>query len=390
MDRRACDASRAGRRAVTSTDGASTRVREAWESRRSLRLVAGGGWLAAGGPVTADDVLSLADDRGIVEYVPGDLTLTARAGTPITELVAAVKANAQWLPLDPWGGDPGTLGATLSTGTTGPHSHAMGLPRDVALGLEFVSGTGEVIRAGGRVVKNVAGFDLTRLVIGAWGSIGVITEATLRLRARPPVLRTFLLAVDARAEALNRLAVELRALPFTPAASELVNAALARRLGIGTDPTMIVRLAGNANSVNAQTSALERWGRLTDAPADVWRRLRESDRGMAASWRRSQLPSAFGDTWSGVEQATHDLREAFVHGNPLRGVVRAAGSGGPDELHRSVTRGVGTLAVEMLGTDGIALHDSPERVKNRRIERRIRDTFDPRRILNPGIMGADA
>ena len=373
-----------------ATEAAARRIREAGESRRSLRLVAGGSWLAAGGRVRADEIFSVADDRGIVEYVPGDLTLTARAGTPIADLVAAVKANAQWLPLDPWGGDAGTLGATLSTATTGPHSYAMGLPRDVVLGLEFVSGNGDVIRAGGRVVKNVAGFDLTRLVVGAWGSIGVITEATLRLRARPAVLRTFVLAVDTRAEPLNRLAADLRALPFTPVASELVNAALARRLGVGSGATMLIRLAGNEKSVSVQTSAVRQLGHLTDAPADVWRRLREADRGMPASWRRSQLPSVFGETWSGIELGTRGLQDTLVHGNPLRGVVRVAAAGEPDELRRCAVLGAGTLAVEMLPANGIGPHDSPERLKNAALERRIRDTFDPRRILNPGIMGPDA
>lgn len=373
-----------------STQKASSRIRDAWRSNRSLRIVGGGNWLAAGRPVSAPDTLSIADDRGIVEYVPGDLTLTARAGTALSDLVAAVKAHEQWLPLDPWGGDGGSLGATLSTSTAGPHSHAMGLPRDVVLGIEFVSGTGEEIRAGGRVVKNVAGFDLTRLVIGSWGTIGVITEATLRLRARPAVLRTYLMRVDSGANALNRLAVDLRGLPFTPVASELLNGALARRLGVGTDATMIIRVAGNELSVNAQTSALRRLGQLSDAPTDIWRTLRESDRGMRSSWRRSQLPSAFGDTWSGMERATKDLEEALVHGNPLRGVVRAAANGTPDELGHTAAHGVGTLAVEMLPVHGAVTQERPERVKNTTLERRIRDTFDPRRILNPGIMGVDA
>ena len=377
--------------AVMSTDVASTRIRDAGRSARPLRIVAGGNWLGAGGPVKAADTLSLADDRGIVEYVPGDLTLTARAGTPIADLVAEVKANDQWLPLDPWGGDSGTLGATLSTATAGPHSHAMGLPRDVALGLEFVTGTGEVVRAGGRVVKNVAGFDLTRLVIGAWGSIGVITEATLRLRARPAALRTFLLSVETGAEALNGLAVSLRALPFMPVASELVNAALARRLGVGNAATMIVRIAGNANSVTAQTAMLGQLGRLSDAPADIWHRLRELDHDTEAAWRRSQLPSVFGDTWSSVARETKDLDQPLAHGNPLRGVVRVAANGDTEVLRRCLTRGAGTLAIEMFPTSGGLTPEEPaERRKNARLERRIRDTFDPQRILNPGITGPDA
>lgn len=374
-----------------STATAANRIRDSARSARALRIVAAGTWLDAGGAVRAADSLSIADDRGIVEYVPGDLTLTARAGTPIVDLVTAVKGNDQWLPLDPWGGDRGTLGATLSTATAGPHSHAMGLPRDVALGIEFVSGTGEVIRAGGRVVKNVAGFDLTRLVIGAWGTLGLITEATLRLRARPAILRTFVLNVDRHADALNELAVRLRALPFTPLASELVNAALARHLGIGGDATLLVRLAGNANAVDAQAKALQAFGRLSDGPADVWKRLRECDRGAHATWRRSQSPSVFGATWTRMEHDTASLGGAFLHGNPARGVVRAAAKGGSDVLRACASGDArGTLALEVFPMNGLALPESAERRKSAVLERRLRDTFDPQRVLNPGIMGTEA
>jgi glycolate oxidase FAD binding subunit len=376
-----------GRRAARmTTQRAADRIRAAERSRQSLRIVGSGSWLGAGGRVDAVDTLSTMDDRGIVEYVPGDLTLTARAGTPIAELYAAVKANDQWLPLDPWGGDRGTVGATLSTATTGPHAHAMGLPRDVVLGIEFVSGTGDVIRPGGRVVKNVAGFDLTRVIIGAWGTLGVITEVTLRLRARPAALRTFLVPVETAAEALNRLAVDLRAQPFTPVASELINAVLAQRLGVGTDALMLVRLAGNTKSVDAQTAALRRLGPLSEAPADIWRRLRECDNGALATWRRSQLPSAFGHTWSSIEKQTKALELPMLHGNPLRGVVRVIASGPSDSLRGAATTGAGTLAIEVL-PGGLPQPDSVERLKNAALEQRIRNTFDPARILNPGIMG---
>ena len=98
---------------------------------------------------------------------------------------SVTSAEGQWLALDPFGARTGTLGATIATGSSGPLAHAFGTPRDNVLGLEVVTGTGDIVRAGGRVVKNVAGFDLTRLFTGAWGTLAVITEATVRLRARP-------------------------------------------------------------------------------------------------------------------------------------------------------------------------------------------------------------
>lgn len=370
-----------------STADTSSQVREAARSGQSLRIVAGARWLDAGRPVRASATLSVAADRGIVEYVPGDLTLTARAGTPIADLVTAVKSNEQWLPLDPWGGDDGTLGATISTATAGPHSHAMGLPRDVVLGMEFVSGSGDVIRAGGRVVKNVAGFDLTRLLIGSWGTLGVITEVTLRLRARPALLRSFALDVQEDGHALDRLAASLRSLPFTPIAAEVVNAGLSRKLGIGNTTTVITRIGGNAHSVSAQLAAIRALGRISDAPADVWQRLRECDAETRGSWRCSQLPSAFGDTWTDVQRATADLESALAHGSPFRGVVRVLANGEALALGNA-TATTGTIAIERMPTEAFATFPTPHG-KNEALARRIRNTFDPRKILNPGILGDD-
>ena len=101
----------------------------------------------------------------------GDLTLTARAGTTLANIARATAAEGQWLALDPHGSASGTLGATIATASAGPLAHAFGTPRDNVLGIEAVTGTGEIVRAGGRVVKNVAGFDLTRLFTGAWGTL---------------------------------------------------------------------------------------------------------------------------------------------------------------------------------------------------------------------------
>lgn len=159
-------------------------VRDAAADRGALRIVGRGTWLDAGSPVSASGELVLADDRGIVAYVPDDLTVTARAGTTLRELNDALGAHNQWIALDPDGGPDVTIGATVATCSYGPAAAFFGTPRDQVLGMTVVLGTGEVIRVGGRVVKNVAGFDLTRLMIGAWGTLGVITEVTLRVRSR--------------------------------------------------------------------------------------------------------------------------------------------------------------------------------------------------------------
>ena len=362
------------------------RIAEARAARRSIRIAGAGMWLDGGRPVSAATTLSVGDMRGIVEYVPGDLTLTARAGTRLSELYEATRAHGQWLPLDPWGGDAGTIGATVATATSGPHTAAMGAPRDVVLGLEFVSGAGETIRAGGRVVKNVAGFDLTRLVTGSWGTLGVLTEVTVRLRARPQHTRTVCLAVGDSASALNEVAVALRALPFTPLAAELVNAPLARELGAGEQATLVARVGGNAASVARQLDLLRAIAPVNDGPSDAWIRLRQCDHDGAAAWRCSGPGSHFGDTWVSVMRATQALGSVKLHGSVTRGVVRACIGGTADAhlLSHAVTAFRGTSIVERM--PAAAWPEATVR-STASLERELRARFDPDGILNPGIMG---
>ena len=331
----------------------------------------------------ADATLSLSDDRGIVEYVPGDLTLTARAGTRLSEISAATAAHGQWLPLDPWGGDNGTIGATVSTASTGPYGHAMGLPRDVVLGLEFVTGTGEVVRSGGRVVKNVAGFDLTRLLVGSWGTLGVISEVTVRLRATPE--RTHSVAIAIQPSRIDDLSTSLRALPFTPLASELVNAALASRLGVSQDTTLVLRLGGNERSIPAQLDLLGSLGRVLDIDDDVWTALRAAVVGVAV-WRLSRAPAEFGAAWRVGGTQTQGAN-ALVHGNPARGVVRCVVADGAltTDAVSSITAFDGTTAIETLPADAWGSVDwAPV---SDPISRAIKSKFDPAGILNPGILG---
>jgi glycolate oxidase FAD binding subunit len=367
--------------------GTAERVREAYAAGRRLRIQGAGEWLGAGRPVSAEATLSLADDRGIVEYVPGDLTLTARAGTRLSELRAATMAERQWLPLDPWGGDEGTLGATVSTATAGPHSHSMGLPRDAVLGLEFVNGTGETIRAGGRVVKNVAGFDLTRLLVGSWGTLGVITEVTVRLRARPQHSRTVGIAAPTTRETLDRLGVLLRALPFTPLAAEMASQALVKQLALGDDSLFLVQVGGNERSVREQLELLTELGEPREIDDAVWPMLRDADRSASATWRWSQLPSLFGDTWCAAEKMAATIAGTVIHGSPARGVVRVIVPASRTHDAAQLARAVefhGTVAVERLPPEAWELVTS--RAASDPLSQSIRRKFDPRGILNAGIL----
>src|SRR6185436_7225481 len=158
-------------------------------------------------PADASTEVSTSQLDQVVEYVPGDLTITVGAGMRLSAIERVTAEHGQWLTLDPFGSPDGTIGATIATASSGPLATGFGAPRDLMLGVECVMGMGSVVRAGGRVVKNVAGFDITRVLTGSRGTIGAITEVSLRLRARPALDETVAISVAHRAlgEAIGAL-----------------------------------------------------------------------------------------------------------------------------------------------------------------------------------------
>lgn len=381
---------------MTPTAEIAGRVRDAAERGAPLRIRGRGHWMWANRPVQAAAELSLADCTGITEYVPGDLTLTARAGTPLAEIADATREHGQWLALDPFGGDDGSIGATVATASSGPLATGFGTPRDQLLGVEFVTGAGDVVRGGGRVVKNVAGFDLVRLNTGAWGTLGVLTEVTVRLRALPAARETLALAVADDERALHELSTALRGLAPAPLACELLSADLAARAGLPPHATLLARIGGNPQSVGAQRDALAILGGGTAPVVDdvVWHRLRTAGTAGDATWRLSRGPSRVAATWTAGRDALAPFAGAWMHASPLRGTVRctvpaAAWDTGPfDHLLRAVTHPFdGARIAETLPAHAWPAMPSP--VMDR-LSRGVRAAFDPHGVLNPGIMGAIA
>jgi glycolate oxidase FAD binding subunit len=387
--------------------GVQDAVRQAAAMRTPLRIVGRGTWLDAGPPVSPNAApLPLDGLDGITEYTPGDLTLTARAGTSMAAIDAATAAHGQWLPLDPYAAAEhgGSLGATIATASVGPLAAACGLARDLVLGLELVAGDGSVVRAGGRVVKNVAGFDITRLMTGAWGTLGVLTEITVRLRARPPVEETLALlglggrsaGPDSVEDAGRRLAVALRSAPISPLAAELIHPTLAERLMLPAtkEAVLLVRLGGNGQRVAAERAALAEIGDTLPTATEIWTSLRRCESlfpGDAAVLRWSRLPSQFGHTWTRASRFCKAFPQALVHGSLGRGVVRAIiPQPDPALLARAV------VADRSAGSNG----DAPvaERLPTRlwsamamgavsdRLSHDVRRAFDPAHVLNPGLM----
>ncbi|MEB3277075.1 MAG: FAD-binding protein, partial [Cyanobacteriota bacterium] len=196
-------------------------------------------WLPAGlgsrldwGPPVAPQslVLSCRALAGIREHNPGDFTLSVAAGTPLLEVQEALAHHGQWLAVDqPWGAAAGSIGGLLGRGLAGGYrQRAMGL-RDQLLGIQLLRSDGVLARAGGKVVKNVAGYDLMRLLTGSWGSLALITELTLRTQPIPPERRSLL--IQGELPALQQLSHWLRGSSLSPERIDLCSAPLAAAAG---------------------------------------------------------------------------------------------------------------------------------------------------------------
>jgi glycolate oxidase FAD binding subunit len=376
---------------VHDTRGVADAIREAGARLTPLRIRAGGGWLDAGRPLRGPtDILDVSGLRGIVEYTPGDLTITARAATTLSEIDEATRPHGQWLPLDPFGAPSDTLGATLATASCGPLAATQGLPRDLALGVEFVDGRGVTVRGGGRVVKNVAGFDLVRLTIGAWGTLGVITEVTMRLRARPEHVTTVGLPAPRDVDGLAQLLRDLRSAALTPLACELIDAPLARALGVGSgnDDVVLVRLAGNASALASQRMVLHSFGSGRghhEHPDATWEALQRSLPGDAFTLRCSRRPSELAALWHDLAHLVPGEARSWRHASVERGVVRLTIPRDADAtVHTFLPALASRCAVvgERLPADAWA-HLPAAHAD--RLSRGVQRAFDPSSLLNPGL-----
>lgn len=378
-------------------------VLDALEARTPLRVAGLSHWIDAGRPVHASRIASLATHAGVVDYVPGDLTITVRAGTTLRELERVTRAKGQWLPLDPFGTSDGTVGATIATGSFGPLAHGFGRVRDLVLGVEFVSGDGRLVRGGGRVVKNVAGFDLVRLVTGSWGTIGIVTEATFRLYSLPQSHATIAMPVPDAAVALaQRIAAVLDA-PVTPLAVELVDRALAVRLGLTEKPALLVELGGNRAAVASQRDALSRLGGAHEIQAAVWERLRGADDSASAAVgdhriaagqpqtiviRISSLPARVATVWAATRDALSSVDGSVLHSTVSLGIVRCILPAGAalDAIQGVIAANPGCTFVYERLPSAMWPVLSPSVVSDR-LAQGIKRAFDSADILNPGIMG---
>ena len=343
------------------------RVRAAASDRRPL-CIRGGATKDFYGERPSGEPLDVRDVRGIVSYAPAELVVTAKAGTPLAEIEDALAEHGQFLAFEPPRyGEGGTLGGVVASGLSGPRRPYAGSVRDFVLGTRVIDGTGTSIAFGGQVIKNVAGFDVSRLMTGALGTLGVITGISLKCLPKPRVEATRVLACDA-ATAL-RLMNEWGGKPLPISAT-------AHHGGV-----LRVRLSGTGAGVaNAQATiggeAIDGdayWNALRDQTLDFFRPAID---GRAQLWRLSVRSTAPVCDVPGDEMIEWGGALRWLVSPPASDATRirqwAARNGGHATLFRAPDKSPG--AFQPLSPPLAQLHA------------RLAQVFDPHGILNPGRM----
>jgi len=335
------------------------RIRAA-HAEGSPLILQGGGSKTFYGNADEGEVLSTRALTGIVDYQPKELVLTARAGTPLAEIEAALAERNQMLAFEPphFGG-AATLGGSIATGLSGPRRPYAGAARDFVLGVRMIDGPGQPLRFGGQVIKNVAGYDVSRLMAGALGTLGLITEVSLKVLPKPAAETTLQFELDETAaiENMNRWAGQ--PLPLS---------ATSWHAGLLT-----VRLSGAESAVHAAQARLGgEW--LHDAAA-FWQRLRDQATPFFDKrplWRLAVKPT------------TPPLNLGSAEWIEWGGAVRWLASDLPAATLRDAAKTAGGHAALFRGTAPVDGAFAPLAPALLTLHRNLKQRFDPKGILNRG------
>lgn len=343
------------------TDALKARVESALADRKALSLVAGNSKPFLGREIQAED-FDLSGHRGIVSYEPSELVVTVRGGTRLSELEKTLAANGQMLPFEPpHYGDTATVGGTIACGLSGPRRPYAGAARDYVLGTHVINGRGEMLGFGGQVMKNVAGYDVSRLMTGAMGTLGILLDISMKVLPAPAATSTQVFDLDLAA-AINRM-------------NEWAGKPIPLSAACHDGRQLYVRISGTAGGVRTAVSRLG--GEVLD-DGNFWQELREHE-----------LPffAAEGVLWRiSVPANTPPLA---LPGDTIAdwgGALRWLRSDADADSIRSVVAAVGGHATLFKGGDrrGQVFHPlEPEVLK---LHQRLKMAFDPQGIFNPGKM----
>lgn len=339
-------------------------VKNAADLNRPLYIQGGGSKAFYGHPVKGD-TLSVADHSGIISYDPTELVITARGGTLLSDIEAALNEHNQFLTFEPpHFTHKATIGGAIASGLAGPRRPWGGAPRDMLLGCKILDGSGQILNFGGQVMKNVAGYDISRLMAGALGTLGILLEVSIKVLPKPAFHETLVLEMQ-RDEAVKQMR-ELATL----------SAPLSAACHLG-DKTHF-RLSGNAASV--ETWAKRIGGELQEDGDHFWQQLRDhqfkffiSDKPL---WRVTVPPAT--DLLGCEHRALTDWAGAqrWVYCDES-----------PDIIRRQVEK-VGGHATLFRSEDTNIPTFHPLDAVQQRIHRGLKQRFDPKGLLNPARMYA--
>jgi glycolate oxidase FAD binding subunit len=382
---------------------------------KTLEIVGGGGKRAIGRAAQWDATLDLSGLSGVTLYEPEELVLSAKTGTQLAEIEALVAASRQELAFEPMDYGPvlglapgaGTIGGTIAANLSGPRRIKAGAARDHFLGVKAVSGRGEMFKSGGRVVKNVTGYDLCKLLAGSWGTLAAMTDVTIKTLPRAETEATVLVLKLDDAAAGRAMRAAIGSFADVSAAAHLPHAAASRIAETASAAGAITafRLEGVAPSVAQRKGVLETllapFGSLGElgelASRSLWRAVRDlipfaagTGAGQRDLWRLSTAPTRGAELGRVLaEQADAELLYDWAGGLVWAALPAAADAHAP--LVRAAVGSVGghaTLIRAPAAVRAAVEVFAPEEPALAALTKRVRESFDPSRVLNPGRMWA--
>lgn len=392
-----------------SEDEAANLIREVANAGTALSVFGGNTRLGFGHAV-GGRALSSRGLSGIVSYNPAEMTLTARAGTPVAEIEAALADGGQAMMFEPADhrmmmgteGTP-TIGGIFAANVSGPRRFVSGAARDALLGVRFVNGQGDIIKSGGRVMKNVTGLDLVKLMAGSYGTLGLITEVTFKVLPAPRAEETVVVSGLNDAEAAHCMAAAMGTTCEVSGAAHLPESVrwLFGQNGLPEGPATIFRIEGLPDSVNARSqklaNAMSAHGAVSRLEASdsqqLWREVRDvtpfaEDGRCRPLWRISVAPMAGHQLLAALRLQTgvnafFDWQggllwlqmEADAEAEMIRSFIQRLGGGHATLMRASDAIRANTPAFE------------PQEKNVAALSQAVKSKLDPAGIFNPGRMG---
>jgi len=391
-------------------------VRAAIANEQPLEIIGHGSRRGIGHPMATNAVLDLSALNAVTSYEPNELIITVEAGAPLADVMSLIDSKSQQFAFEPMDTapllgvvDPGTVGGMIAAGLAGPRRIKAGGARDHLLGAHAVSGFGDSFKTGGKVVKNVTGYDLCKLLAGSWGTLAVMTEVTLKVMPRPEAERTLVLrGLDELAA--NRAMTAALGSPFDVSAAAHVPSSALRgevagldRLGSPREAVTLIRLEGILASASHRAAslarALEPFGKAEivedAASAEVWRAIRDvlpfAANGPLGAWPvwRIACPPA-----SGAALGQRLARESggdviYDWGGGLIWAALPPKADAQAGLVRSRVDAAGGHAMLLRASEEVRRQVDvfqPQAAGLAALGERVRQSFDPKSVLNRGRM----